>query len=67
MERLDRISLFALASSMLLLVVAGWRIPAYPDALASVCRTRPAGNAATTPAAAPMPGPARASTTRPTP
>jgi hypothetical protein len=59
-QHLDRISLFALVSSTLLLVVAGWQIPADPDALASVCRSRPQGAAAT-------PVPARPGTRRAAP
>jgi hypothetical protein len=66
-ERLDRISLFALVSSTLLLVVTAWQIPAYPDGLAPVCRSRPDDAARTTASAATTPKAAPAGTRSATP
>ena len=64
--RLDLISLFALVSSTLVLVVAGWEIPDSSDELASVCRSRPASVTGTTSPATVTQTPPRSETTRST-
>jgi hypothetical protein len=66
-ERVDRISLLFLASSVFLLTGVALAIPAEPAELGSMCRSRPPGATTKPIAASSTPGPVRLDTTRTSP
>ncbi len=67
MERVDRISLLSLASSIFLLTGMALELPAEPAGLGSLCRSRPA-DATTKPIQVPSTaGSSRPDATRPAP